>query len=153
MEQFEKFINHWFLANIPPQIDPSVFKSRNSNEMDGTKIFRQRSCTNWCYCKGDSSAIKPGPVRNATSQDSCVLVSTSCRKVDGVVAWLMNGVAAAFFMSLERCSCIHIDTKDDADDGDDIEIELLGPDFTKDEQLYNSSRQEDEQEFEQRLLG
>ncbi|MFQ6623563.1 hypothetical protein Gotur_003904 [Gossypium turneri] len=122
--------------------------------MEGTKIFRPRSCTNWCYCKGDNSAIKPGPVGIATSQGSCVLVPTSCRKLDGVVAWLMNGVAAAFFMSLERCSCIHIDTKDDDDDdGDDIEIELLGPDFTKDEQLYNPSRQEDEQEFEERLLG
>ncbi|EOX91750.1 hypothetical protein QQP08_000841 [Theobroma cacao] len=82
---------------------------------------RARSSTNWSYCKGNhvSPAIKPLGIQISTSQ-SCV---SACKKVDGVSAWLMNGVAAAFFMSLERCSCIHIDTKDDADDN-----QLLAPD-------------------------
>ncbi|XWS33462.1 hypothetical protein CRYUN_Cryun22dG0085100 [Craigia yunnanensis] len=45
-----------------------------------------------------------------------VCVPPACRKLEGVAAWVMNGVAAAFFTSLVRCYCIHIDTEDDADD-------------------------------------
>ncbi|BFG35756.1 hypothetical protein CerSpe_220300 [Prunus speciosa] len=48
--------------------------------------------------------------------------NTSCgvppvrKKLDGLAAWLFHYVAEAFFASLQRCSCIHIDTKDDLDD-------------------------------------
>ncbi|RZC54729.1 hypothetical protein C5167_013596 [Papaver somniferum] len=38
-------------------------------------------------------------------------------KIDGVAMWFINGVVAAFFGSLERCSCINIDTKEEDDNG------------------------------------
>ena len=44
-------------------------------------------------------------------------VRPGCGRLDGVAMWLVNGVTAAFFASLERCSCIRIATADD--DGDD----------------------------------
>ncbi|XVE82962.1 hypothetical protein DITRI_Ditri16bG0047400 [Diplodiscus trichospermus] len=94
--------------------------------MDTIVFSRAKSCTNWCYYKGYSAinpAIEPGS--RSLQIHSCV--PPAYRKLDGVAAWLMNGVAAAFFMSLERCACLHIDTKDDVDD-----IQLFGPDrFTK----------------------
>ncbi|GFS44134.1 hypothetical protein Acr_00g0088710 [Actinidia rufa] len=43
--------------------------------------------------------------------------SPGCGKQDGVTMWLINGVASAFFASLDRCSCIRISTHED--DGDD----------------------------------
>lgn len=44
---------------------------------------------------------------------------TSCiKRIDGVAARLVNGVATAFFASLERCSCMYLDTKDDSDHDD-----------------------------------
>ncbi|CAI0464456.1 unnamed protein product [Linum tenue] len=38
--------------------------------------------------------------------------------------WLVNGVAAAFFASLDTCSCIRIATVDDAEDGNDAPLIL-----------------------------
>ncbi|KAI3491234.1 hypothetical protein L1887_44481 [Cichorium endivia] len=46
-----------------------------------------------------------------------------CAKVDGVAMWLMNGVANAFFASLQRCSCIRIATVDDhEEDSNDLPL-------------------------------
>lgn len=42
----------------------------------------------------------------------------ACGKLDGVAMWFVNGVATAFFASLERCSCIRIATEDDGEDND-----------------------------------
>ena len=42
-----------------------------------------------------------------------------CAKLDGVAMWLINGVANAFFASLQRCSCIRIATVDDLEDSND----------------------------------
>ncbi|XVF15395.1 hypothetical protein REPUB_Repub09cG0149100 [Reevesia pubescens] len=97
--------------------------------MDAIVFSRLKNCTNWCYCKGNNNpvipaAIKPAGIQIPTSHNSCI--PPACRKLDGAAAWLMNGVAAAFFMSLERCSCINIDTKDDADD-----TQLLAPDLPR----------------------
>nr|GFB11068.1 hypothetical protein [Tanacetum cinerariifolium] len=36
--------------------------------------------------------------------------------------WLMNGVANAFFASLQRCSCIRIATVDDHEDLNDLPL-------------------------------
>ncbi|XWS41741.1 hypothetical protein CRYUN_Cryun17cG0109100 [Craigia yunnanensis] len=93
--------------------------------MEAIVFPRAGCCTNWCYCKGNQviPAIKPG-IQIPTSHTSCV---PAYRKLDGVATCLMNGVAAAFFMSLERCYCIRIDTKDD--DADDIH--LLAPDMPR----------------------
>ncbi|KAJ0024465.1 hypothetical protein Pint_08618 [Pistacia integerrima] len=44
--------------------------------------------------------------------------SPACGKLDGVAMWFINGVATAFFASLERCSCIRIATEDDGEDND-----------------------------------
>lgn len=106
---------------------------------DATFFSRARSCTNWCYCKDDQPVINPViPGSRSLQSHSCI--PPACRKLDGVVAWLMNGVAAAFFMSLERCSCIHIDTKDDADD-----VQLLAPDLPNPSLV---SARDDEEEIE-----
>ncbi|KAF8406180.1 hypothetical protein HHK36_008260 [Tetracentron sinense] len=48
--------------------------------------------------------------------------SPRCGKLDGVAMWLINGVATAFFASLERCSCIHIATEDDSDEANDLPL-------------------------------
>ncbi|KAG9440634.1 hypothetical protein H6P81_020799 [Aristolochia fimbriata] len=48
--------------------------------------------------------------------------SPGCGKLDRVATWVGNGVATAFFASLERCSCINIATDDDADDGNDLPL-------------------------------
>ncbi|KVH98797.1 hypothetical protein Ccrd_022975 [Cynara cardunculus var. scolymus] len=45
-----------------------------------------------------------------------------CAKLDGVAMWLMNGVANAFFASLQRCSCIRIATVDDQEDSNDVPL-------------------------------
>ncbi|KAK9270587.1 hypothetical protein L1049_026168 [Liquidambar formosana] len=48
--------------------------------------------------------------------------SPGCGKLDGVAMWVINGVATAFFASLERCSCIRIATEDDTDDANDLPL-------------------------------
>ncbi|CAL1361357.1 unnamed protein product [Linum trigynum] len=51
--------------------------------------------------------------------------AASCSKLDGVAMWLVNGVAAAFFASLDSCSCIRIATvDDDAEDANDAPLIL-----------------------------
>ncbi|KAL8225439.1 hypothetical protein R6Q57_017996 [Mikania cordata] len=45
-----------------------------------------------------------------------------CAKLDGVAMWLVNGVANAFFASLQRCSCIRIATVDDHEDSNDLPL-------------------------------
>uniref|UniRef100_A0A803MTL4 Reverse transcriptase domain-containing protein n=1 Tax=Chenopodium quinoa TaxID=63459 RepID=A0A803MTL4_CHEQI len=54
----------------------------------------------------------------SSSSSSSLLGHPSCRKVDGVAMWFINGVTSAFFASLERCSCIRVTTVED--DGEDI---------------------------------
>lgn len=78
------------------------------------KNARTQMCSmNFCYCRDRSiepdSAVKPPPTTT-----SCAVVT---KRFDGVATRLLSGVTAAFFASLERCSCINIATKDDVDDG------------------------------------
>ncbi|KAI4389500.1 hypothetical protein MLD38_001721 [Melastoma candidum] len=47
-----------------------------------------------------------------------------CGRIDGVATWVINGVATAFFASLEHCSCIRIATVEGADDGNDLPLIL-----------------------------
>ncbi|KAK1292883.1 hypothetical protein QJS10_CPB17g02613 [Acorus calamus] len=42
-----------------------------------------------------------------------------CGRLDRVAAWVGYGVAAAFFASLERCSCINLTTAEEDDEGED----------------------------------
>ncbi|KAK3231198.1 hypothetical protein Dsin_003079 [Dipteronia sinensis] len=46
-----------------------------------------------------------------------------CGKLDGMAMWFINGVASAFFASLERCSCIRIATTED--DGEENDVPLI----------------------------
>jgi len=84
--------------------------------MDNT--FISRSCTNWCYCEGGRHVVEP-KVQPPAIPNSRV---PACRMLDGVAAWLVNGVATIFFTSLERCSCIYIDTKDDSEDSSHLPL-------------------------------
>ncbi|CAK7339722.1 unnamed protein product [Dovyalis caffra] len=84
--------------------------------------FVSRNCPKWCYCRGGRHFVEP-KVQPPTSPSSCV---PACRMLHGVGTWLINGVATVFFTSLERCSCIAIDTIDDFDDFDDsIHLPLI----------------------------
>uniref|UniRef100_A0A0D9VXC5 Uncharacterized protein n=1 Tax=Leersia perrieri TaxID=77586 RepID=A0A0D9VXC5_9ORYZ len=38
------------------------------------------------------------------------------RPLDRVASWVGGGIAAAFFASLERCSCVNVRTHDELDD-------------------------------------
>ncbi|GKV10398.1 hypothetical protein SLEP1_g21769 [Rubroshorea leprosula] len=57
--------------------------------------------------------------------------SPSCGKLDGVAMWLINGVAAAFFASLERCSCIRIATEEDGDEANDVPLIYNDGNYTR----------------------
>ncbi|KAK6939740.1 hypothetical protein RJ641_029271 [Dillenia turbinata] len=76
----------------------------------GTTI--STGCTNFFNIR--SSSLEPR-VRSSSSHHGC-------GKLDGLAMWLISGVAAAFFASLERCYCIQIATKDDADDANDLPL-------------------------------
>jgi len=66
-----------------------------------------------------SNSVEPR-VRTTSSHGS----SPGCGKLDGVAMWFINGVASAFFASLERCSCIRIATEDDGDEANDAPLIL-----------------------------
>ncbi|KAM7280480.1 hypothetical protein ACFE04_007614 [Oxalis oulophora] len=50
--------------------------------------------------------------------------SPKCGKLDGVAMWVVNGMAAAFFASLEKCSCIRIATYE-SDSEESIDLPLI----------------------------
>lgn len=60
-------------------------------------------------------------IQATTTAPGCVF---AWKKLDGAAAWLINGVAAAFFNTLERCSCIYIGTIDD-NDLDDADVPFI----------------------------
>lgn len=71
-----------------------------------------RSCNmKSCYCR--DRLVEPDPAAKRPAATTCVAVQ---KKFDGAAAWVLSGFMAAFFSSLERCSCINIATKDDLDD-------------------------------------
>ncbi|KAF3794916.1 hypothetical protein EJ110_NYTH04595 [Nymphaea thermarum] len=59
------------------------------------------SCTTFCR----------GGVRSGAGDDT----PTRCKRIDRAALWLRSGLAAAFFASLERCSCVAVATNDDDD--------------------------------------
>ncbi|KAL9681175.1 hypothetical protein QQ045_012956 [Rhodiola kirilowii] len=65
----------------------------------------------------------------------------SSRKTDGVAMWLINGVATAFFASLEHC-CIRIQTHEDIELDEENDMPLIFNDgnLTADDHLSKSSR-------------
>ncbi|EEF39031.1 uncharacterized protein LOC8263491 [Ricinus communis] len=51
------------------------------------------------------------------NNNNCSLIS--CDKLDRVASWVGSNVASAFFASLERCSCINLNTADPEDDDEE----------------------------------
>ncbi|KAF9687935.1 hypothetical protein SADUNF_Sadunf02G0144900 [Salix dunnii] len=53
----------------------------------------------------------------------------SCEKLDRVASWVGVNVASAFFASLERCSCINLNTTDleDEEEAKDRPLMLTNP--------------------------
>ncbi|XVF64214.1 hypothetical protein PTKIN_Ptkin09bG0150200 [Pterospermum kingtungense] len=78
------------------------------------------SSTSSSSCSGffnlRSSNVEPRVVRAQGSP------AGGCGKLDGVAMWFINGVANAFFASLERCSCIRIATEDDGEEANDVPL-------------------------------
>ncbi|XP_065860141.1 uncharacterized protein [Euphorbia lathyris] len=52
-----------------------------------------------------------------TNNNTCSFIS--CDKLDRVANWVGTNVASAFFASLERCSCINLNTTDPDDDDEE----------------------------------
>lgn len=85
-----------------------------------TQIFQFMAATTSTSCTGFfnfRSNSDEGRVRSHGS-------AGGCGKLDGVAMWFINGVASAFFASLERCSCIRIATQDDGDEANDAPLIL-----------------------------
>ena len=51
------------------------------------------------------------------NNNNCSFIS--CDKLDRVANWVGSNVASAFFASLERCSCINLNTADPDDDDEE----------------------------------
>ncbi|XP_008798918.1 uncharacterized protein LOC103713682 [Phoenix dactylifera] len=66
----------------------------------------------WCY------SAEPRVRRSLPSHGQ----PAGCGRIDRVATWVGNGVAAAFFASLERCSCINITTADDGEEAKDVPL-------------------------------
>ncbi|RAL39794.1 unnamed protein product [Cuscuta campestris] len=46
--------------------------------------------------------------------------NSNIEKLDGLARWVGSSVASAFFASLERCSCVNLNTSDsDNEDGEE----------------------------------
>ncbi|GMI82717.1 hypothetical protein HRI_001941000 [Hibiscus trionum] len=73
------------------------------------------------FFKLRSNNVEPRLVRpsSAATRGS---PSAACGKLDGVAIWFINGLATAFFASLERCSCIRIATEDDGEEANDVPL-------------------------------
>ncbi|CDP01020.1 unnamed protein product [Coffea canephora] len=71
-----------------------------------------------CFNHGANS-VETKMARSSPNNHGC---SPGCGRLDGVAMWIINGVASAFFASLDRCSCIRIATVDDTDDSNDLPL-------------------------------
>ncbi|KAK9946365.1 hypothetical protein M0R45_011833 [Rubus argutus] len=88
--------------------------------MAATTSSSSSNCSNLFNFRSSATSTSSVVERKVRTSSS----SHGCRgKVDGVGMWLVNSVTAAFFASLERCSCIRIATHDDAaDDSNDLPL-------------------------------
>lgn len=100
------------------------------------KTERAPACSlELCWCQ-KNSVVTPRDEPEKSITDYGKVVS---KKVDGVAMRLISGIAAAFFISLERCSCVYIDTKHDSEDGESSALmitelgKVTNPLFAKDE--------------------
>lgn len=105
-----------------------------------------RRCTNWCYCRSISSSETVEPkVEAATTAPP---VSVACKKLDGVAVWLLHGVAAVFFKTLERCSCIYVGTIDDNNPDGDADADADVPFIDKNNADLQKHNMEEEKKEE-----
>ncbi|KAI9106773.1 hypothetical protein K1719_022301 [Acacia pycnantha] len=75
------------------------------------------SCSGFFTLRSSNPDEEPR-VRSPSSQPS----PAGCGKLDGVAMWFINGVATAFFASLERCSCIRVATEEDGEEANDAPL-------------------------------
>ncbi|CAN4122530.1 unnamed protein product [Withania somnifera] len=79
------------------------------------------SATTTTSC-GGFSGLRPSSVEPRI-QSSAATSTPGCGKLDGMAMWFINGVSAAFFASLQRCSCIRIAThEDEGEDANDLPL-------------------------------
>ncbi|KAL3726250.1 hypothetical protein ACJRO7_031177 [Eucalyptus globulus] len=101
--------------------------------------------TRWCACTGGREPVEPLAVAEAQSSSHVACTPACKKKLDGVALWVVSGIATAFFSSLERCSCIRLGTKDDAEDPS------LPPLIGDQGRLQQEAGAEDEEELEVEL--
>ncbi|KAF7044455.1 hypothetical protein CFC21_053676 [Triticum aestivum] len=83
----------------------------------------------FCGRSGWQRARRPPSSSSSSGQGGCA------RPLDRVAGWVGGGIAAAFFASLERCSCVNVRTHDDLDDDeqrDSVAPLMLGNDGNDD---------------------
>uniref|UniRef100_A0A0E0KHD2 Uncharacterized protein n=1 Tax=Oryza punctata TaxID=4537 RepID=A0A0E0KHD2_ORYPU len=69
------------------------------------------------FCGRSGAAGAPRTRRPPSSAAHAQQAGGSCgRPLDRVAGWVGGGIAAAFFASLERCSCVNVRTHDELDD-------------------------------------
>ncbi|KAK8678075.1 hypothetical protein V6N13_143587 [Hibiscus sabdariffa] len=71
------------------------------------------NCSGFFTLRSNNAEPRLGRPSSAATRGSPS--SAACGKLDGVAIWFINGVATAFFASLERCSCIRIATEEGND--------------------------------------
>ncbi|CAM0875490.1 unnamed protein product [Alopecurus aequalis] len=77
--------------------------------LTSTAVSSPRSSAPFYGRSGWHRARRP-PSSSSSGQGGCG------RPLDRVAGWVGGGIAAAFFASLERCSCVNVRTHDDLDD-------------------------------------
>ncbi|KAK9740474.1 hypothetical protein RND81_03G038300 [Saponaria officinalis] len=82
-----------------------------SQNLMATTTTTLGSCNDFC---SSGVRVRSRQVRATTSSNGT--------KLDGVAMWVINGLATAFFASLERCSCVHVNTVEDADDVNELPL-------------------------------
>ncbi|KAM3294944.1 hypothetical protein ACQJBY_037672 [Aegilops geniculata] len=90
--------------------------------LTSTTIASPRPPAPFCGRSGWQRARRPP---SSSGQGGCA------RPLDRVAGWVGGGIAAAFFASLERCSCVNVRTHDDLDDDeqrDSVAPLMLGND-------------------------
>ncbi|GMH13647.1 hypothetical protein Nepgr_015488 [Nepenthes gracilis] len=86
-------------------------------DLKGIATATSTSCSTGFWNFRPNGAIE-SRVRTTSSHST----PQACGKLDGVAMWLFNGVAAAFFASLERCYCIRVSTVEDEDDANELPL-------------------------------
>ncbi|KAI3423163.1 uncharacterized protein J3R85_011290 [Psidium guajava] len=74
-----------------------------------------RRASGCCSCNGRRALLEWLRLTRARNS-SRIACTPACEMLDGVASWVVHGIATAFFMSLELCSCIYLGTEDGPED-------------------------------------